>query len=81
MLNVMDQQQDGVSYENKYSNETTTSASTVEVLKQIQSIISHPSSRVGQMTQQILWQVARDAITAKVRELRNNTSETLQENK
>lgn len=68
----MDQHIDGVKSDNKFSNEITMSASTVEILKQIQSIINHPSSKVGQMTQQILWRVARDAITAKVRELRAN---------
>jgi len=76
----MDQQQNGVNSENKYLYGITTSASTVEILKQIQSIINHPSSKVGQMTQQILWQVAKDAITAKVRELRANGQE-LNENK
>lgn len=68
----MDQHIDGVKSDNKSLNEITMSASTVEILKQIQSIINHPSSKVGQMTQQILWRVARDAITAKVRELRAN---------
>jgi hypothetical protein len=70
----MDQQHDGVSSGLLSSKEITTSATTADLLMQIASIINHPSSMVGQTTQEILWQVARDAIIQKVREQRNNTS-------
>ena len=70
----MDQPQDGVSSDLLSSKEIITSATTADLLMQIQSIINHPSSKVGQMTQEILWRVARDAIIQKVREQRNNTS-------
>jgi hypothetical protein len=76
----MDQQHDGVSSGLLSSNEITTSATTADLLMQIASIINHPSSKVGQMTQEILWQVARDAIIQKVREQRNSTLKTETEN-
>ena len=76
----MDQQHVGENLESQYLNETTTPATTAELLKLIQSIISHPSIKAAQMTTLISLLLAQLATTVKVIGLKNDTSKTETEN-
>jgi hypothetical protein len=61
----MDQQINGVEQDLKSLNETTTSASTVEYLKLLTSITSHPSVKQGQMNSVISLVLAKTATFLK----------------
>jgi len=72
----MDLQHVGENLELQYLNETTTPVTTAELLKLIQSIISHPSTRAAQITNLISLLLVQLAITVKVLELKNDTLKT-----
>ena len=76
----MDQQHVGERLDSTYLNETTTPATTAELLKLIQSIISHPSIKAAQMTTLISLLLAQLATTVKAIGLKNDTLKTETEN-
>ena len=73
----MVQQTNGVEQDLKSLNETTTSASTVEYLKLLTSITSHPSVKQGQMNSVISLVLAKTATFLK----EANQSKSLDVNK
>jgi hypothetical protein len=72
----MDQHHAGERLDLQYSNETTTPATTAELLKLIHVIISHPSTKAAPMTSVISLLLARIATTVKAIEQKNNTLKT-----
>ena len=74
-LDVMDHQHVGENSDYSYSNETTTPATTVELLQLIQSIISHPSIKGAQMNSVISLLLVNLATTVKAQKPNNNTTE------
>ncbi len=72
-LDVMDHQHVGENSDYSYLNETTTPATTVELLQLIQSIISHPSTKAAQMNSVISLLLVNLATTVKAQKLSNNT--------
>jgi hypothetical protein len=77
----MDHQHVGENSEHSYLNETTTPATTVELLQLIQSIISHPSIRGAQMNSVISLLLANIATTLKAQRPNKNTTVNEQERK
>ena len=73
-LDVMDHQHVGENSDYSYLNETTTPATTVELLQLIQSIISHPSIKGAQMNSVISLLLANIATTVKAQKPNNNTT-------
>ena len=69
----MDHQHVGENSEHSYLNETTTPATTVELLQLIQSIISHPSIKGAQMNSVISLLLANIATTLKAQRPNKNT--------
>jgi hypothetical protein len=69
----MDHQHVGENSEHSYLNETTTPATTVELLQLIQSIISHPSIKGAQMNSVISLLLANIATTLKAQKPNKNT--------
>jgi hypothetical protein len=69
----MDHQDNGETLDNSYSDETTTPATTAEYLQLLQSIISHPSSKVATITSITSLVLARTATTVKAIEQKNST--------
>lgn len=61
----MDQQTNGVNYDNEYLNETTSPATTVEYLQLLTSITSHPSVKVASMNSVISLVLAKTATFLK----------------
>ena len=76
----MDQQHVGERLDSTYLNETTTPVTTAELLKLLQSIISHPSTKAAQMTTLISLLLAQLATTVKAIGLKNDTLKTETEN-
>ena len=76
----MDHQHVGENLEHLYLNETTTPATTVELLQLLQSIISHPSTKGAQMNSVISLLLANIATTLKAQKLNKNTIVNEQEN-
>ena len=76
----MDHQHVGENLEHLYSNETTTPATTVELLQLLQSIISHPSTKGAQMNSVISLLLANIATTLKAQRPNKNTIVNEQEN-
>jgi hypothetical protein len=74
-LDVMVQHQDGESSEHLYLNETTTPATTVELLQLIRATISHPSTKGAQMNSVISLLLVQLATTLKAQKPNNNTTE------
>jgi hypothetical protein len=77
----MDHQHVGENSEHSYLNETTTPATTVELLQLIQSIISHPSIKGAQMNSVISLLLANIATTLKAQRPNKNTTVNEQERK
>jgi hypothetical protein len=77
----MDHQHVGENSEHSYSNETTTPATTVELLQLIQSIISHPSIKGAQMNSVISLLLANIATTLKAQRPSKNLIVNEQERK
>jgi hypothetical protein len=77
----MDHQHVGENSEHSYLNETTTPATTVELLQLIQSIISHPSIKGAQMNSVISLLLANIATTLKAQRPSKNTTVNEQERK
>jgi hypothetical protein len=77
----MDHQHVGENLEHSYLNETTTPATTVELLQLIQSIISHPSIKGAQMNSVISLLLANIATTLKAQRPSKNTTVNEQERK
>ena len=77
----MDHQHVGENSEHSYLNETTTPATTVELLQLIQSIISHPSIKGAQMNSVISLLLANIATTLKAQRPNKNTIVNEQERK
>ena len=69
----MDQHHAGERLDLQYSDETTTPATTAEYLAQLQSIISHPSSKAATITSITSLVLARTATTVKAIEQKNST--------
>jgi len=76
----MDLQHVGERLDFTYLNETTTPATTAELLKLIRAIISHPSTKAAQMTSLISLLLVQLATTVKALELKNDTLKTETEN-
>lgn len=76
----MDQHHAGERLELRYSNETTTPATTAELLKLILVIISHPSTKAAPMTSVISLLLARIATTVKAIEPKSSTLKQETEN-
>ncbi len=68
----MVQHQDGVNLEHLFSNETTTPATTVELLQLILAIISHPCTKAAQMNSVISLLLVKLATIVKAQKLNNN---------
>jgi hypothetical protein len=64
----------------QYSDEITTPVTTAEYLAQLQSIISHPSSKAATITSITSLVLARTATTVKAIEQKNSTLKTETEN-
>lgn len=64
----------------QYSDEITTPATTAEYLQQLQSIISHPSSKAATITSITSLVLARTATTVKAIEQKSSTLKTETEN-
>jgi hypothetical protein len=77
----MDHQHVGENSEHSYLNETTTPATTVELLQLIQSIISHPSIKGAQMNSVISLLLANIATTLKAQRPSKNSIVNEQERK
>ena len=77
----MDHQPVGENSDYSYLNETTTPATTVELLQLIQSIISHPSIKGAQMNSVISLLLANIATTLKAQRPNKNTIVNEQERK
>ena len=77
----MDHQHVGENSEHSYLNETTTPATTVELLQLIRSIISHPSIKGAQMNSVISLLLANIATTLKDQRPNKNTIVNEQERK
>ena len=77
----MDHQHVGENLEHLYLNETTTPATTVELLQLIRSIISHPSIKGAQMNSVISLLLANIATTLKDQRPNKNTIVNEQERK
>ena len=77
----MDHQHVGENSEHSYLNETTTPATTVELLQLIRSIISHPSIKGAQMNSVISLLLANIATTLKAQRPNKNTIVNEQERK
>jgi hypothetical protein len=77
----MDHQHVGENLEHSYLSETTTPATTVELLQLIQSIISHPSIKGAQMNSVISLLLANIATTLKAQRPSNNSIVNEQERK
>lgn len=77
----MDHQHVGENLEHSYLNETTTPATTVELLQLIRSIISHPSIKGAQMNSVISLLLANIATTLKDQRPNKNTIVNEQERK
>ena len=77
----MDHQHVGENSDSLYLNETTTPATTVELLQLIRSIISHPSIKGAQMNSVISLLLANIATTLKAQRPNKNTIVNEQERK
>jgi hypothetical protein len=77
----MDHQHVGENLDYLYLNETTTPATTVELLQLIRSIISHPSIKGAQMNSVISLLLANIATTLKAQKPNKNTIVNEQERK
>ena len=76
MLNVKAQHLNGESLERLYLKETTTAVTTAEVLKRIQSTISHPSVRAAQTNSVISLLLVQLATILKEQNHPNNFKNT-----
>lgn len=74
----MVQQTNGEEQDLKSLNETTTSASTVEYLKLLTSITSHPSVKQGQMNSVISLVLAKTATFLKEQNQSKNSDDIKQ---
>ena len=72
----MDHQENGEHLDKPYSNEITTPATTAEYLQQLQSIISHPSSKAATIQSITSLVLARTATTVKAIEQKSSTLKT-----
>ena len=74
-------QQDGESLERSYSNETTTPATTVELLQLIRATISDPSTKAAPMNTVISLLLVQLATIVKAQKPNNNSIVNEQERK
>jgi hypothetical protein len=74
-------QQDGESSEHSYLNETTTPATTVELLQLILATISHPSTKGAPMNSVISLLLVQLATIVKAQKPNNNSIVNEQERK